>query len=115
MAIKKENQNVITLSIGMIILLAILFGTNPPARNALLTYMVFLAVSVFIYTRPRFQNLLIGIGKTNLGRAVFFGIFFGGIYWAITRFVPLLSLGLLRLPGSIGSGMQLFIVIMVVY
>lgn len=113
MAIKKENQNVITLSIGMIILLAILFGTNPPARNALLTYIVFLAVSVFIYTRPRFQTLLIGIGKTNLARAIFFGVFFGGIYWAITRFVPLLSLGLLRLPGSIGTGLELFIVVIV--
>ena len=111
--LKKESKNVRMLAVGFIIALVFLFGTNPPARNNLLTYILFFGLSFFIYGLPSVQKHIIGISQKNLGRSIGFGFLAGGGYYLLAKIVPGLSLGLPILPNAIGDGLTFFLVVVV--
>lgn len=98
---------------GFIIGLAILFGTNPPARNNVLIYLIFLIVSLLIYRTTTFQRVIIGIDGKNAFLTILFGLGAGLAYFFLTKFLPGLSLGVPLLPNAIGDSLKLIIVVII--
>lgn len=108
----KENRNVINLIVGFAFLLLFLAAINPLSRPPLYLYIAFLAVSLLVYSSRQYQKVLIGLkGGSNFFRSLFLAIFIGGVFYASTRLIPGLSLGLPILPNAISDQLKLFIIV----
>lgn len=111
--VQNDNKNVIRVIIGMAFLLSFLFVINPVSRSAISIYLLFLIVSLVVYSIKSFQKDLIGINLKNIGRVF---ILAGGLsiaYYIITKYVPGLSLALPLLPNAISDQLKFFIVVFV--
>lgn len=111
--IKQESKNAIRLIVGLLLLLAIIFGTNPPSRNAMLTYVVFLIVAFFIYSSNVYQKFIVGISKNNLIKSILSGAIFGVLFVVLTRILPGFSLGYPLLPNTIGDQLRFGIIVFI--
>ena len=110
---KKENGRLISVIIGLILILAILWATNPPAKDALGAYLIFSGVAFFIYRFSSFRNKLIGIRTDNVVPSLGWALLLGGGFWLSTKFIPGFSMGLPLLPGAIGDTFKFVIIILI--
>lgn len=113
MAEQKTLRNVSRFIIGLVLVLAIIYGTNPPSRNTMLTYAVFLVASFVVYNSRIYQRFLIGLGTKKLLTSIIVGSSVAGGFYLLTRFLPGFSLGLPLLPNSISDQLKLIIVVFV--
>lgn len=111
MAEKKENGRVLAVLMGFIFILAILWATNPPAKDALGAYLIFGGVTWFVYRFSSFKDKLIGIKTSNVGVSLGWALLFVGGFWILTKIFPGFSLGLPLTPQAIGDNLRFVIVI----
>lgn len=112
--IEPRNRNIRFVIIGLSIILAFLFVIIPDVRVAVGINLIFLGIAFFIYSTREFQDDLIGIPKfISMGSliAVGWGILFTGGFYLITLFLPFFSLAFPRLPASIGSSLEFFMIV----
>ncbi len=112
--IEPRNRNIRFIIIGLAIILAFLFVIVPEVRVAVAFNFIFLGISFFIYSTREFQDDLIGIPKflsMDSLIAVGWGILFTGGFFILTSFVPFFTLAFPRVPASIGSSLEFFMIV----
>jgi len=107
---KALNAVVILMSITAVILVILIAGNNS-LLSLLSVYIGMLVISITIYNQKQFQPHLIGLGRKNLGRSLFFAFLLAGIFFLITRLIPGFSIGLPRVPQTIAQDLRNFIVL----
>lgn len=112
---KKEIKNIVTFTIGSLILLLLIFVAIPPSQGAMGVYLFGLIIALVVYNNKTLQNDLFGISfKGNkLIKSIVYGIIFGAVFLLATALVPGLSLGLPLLPNAISDNIRLFVIIFV--
>jgi len=111
--IKPDNRRTRTLLVGLIIVLGIIWATNPPAKTALSTYLVISGICFFVYSFTRFRQSLIGIKTANAFPAVIWAGVLGGGFWLALKLVPGLSLGLPVVPNALADTMKFLVIVAV--
>jgi len=81
--------------------------------QVLAVYIAMVGISILAYRTkdPKFSSNLIGLGRKNLGRAVFLAVVVGGVFFLVTKLVPGFSIGTIRLPQSIGDTIRNIVVL----
>lgn len=108
---KKESKNVKILLWASIILIGVLWGTNPPAKDALGAYLIFSVIGVFAYTFSDFRNKLIGINTKNIIFSAMLALGLGALFLLATKIIPGLSVGIPILPNAISDSLRFIIVV----
>ena len=111
--IKTENNNVIKVGFGFLFLLVFLYVINPLSSRALTIYFFLTLASIFVYRSGEFQQSLIGTGKRNLGRSIFYGLLLGAIFILVTKFIPGFSLGVPTLPQAVSDELKFLIIVFI--
>ena len=124
MAEEKKLKRTLTFITFFMILLAIVFVTNPPdVKSVILSYIVLLGVALLIYrTRDRgLKKALIPLSFKNafntkpggFGRSLAWSLSIVTILFFLLKFAPGFSLGLPILPGAISDNLRFFIIVLV--
>ncbi len=111
--IKSENRNALNLGVGMFIILAIIYGTSPPARDNMLTYMVMSIASVIVYSIAYYQSTLFGVGKKNLVKSLLWAIIVSIGFYLATSLIPAFSIGLPLVPNSVADSLKFWIIVII--
>lgn len=122
MADRKKIAKTATIILGLIIIFALLYITNPPdVQKILITYSLLLGVSFLVYKFSAFKDKLIPLNLKGItsfkpgtsGRAIGYGVISIAAFFFATRFVPGLSLGLPVVPAAISDTFRFFTIIFI--
>lgn len=110
--VNSDNKNVLRAIFAYAFILAFFF-LNPSTRTAVSINLVFLLISLFVFSSKIYQNSVIGIKTSNFFSSLIFGALVGGGFYILTRFLPALSLGLPLLPNTISDQVKFIIVVII--
>jgi membrane protease YdiL (CAAX protease family) len=110
MAIEKSNKNVRNIAVGVLFVLALFWLINPLTRFALGIYLVFLGVSILIYSLRDYQRELVGISSRNLIKSFIWSGLVSFGFFLVTRFIPSFSILYPQLPNAVSDNLRVFII-----
>lgn len=111
--VTKENGNVRILSVGFLFILSFFYFVNPLTRTALGIFMIFLGITILIYSLKDYQGTLIGITKKSLGKSIFIASVVSVVFFIVAKLVPAFSVLYPNLPNAVSDQLRWFTVILI--
>jgi membrane protease YdiL (CAAX protease family) len=111
--VEKSRKTTASVIIGTLLLLAVVIATSPPIFDKLIPYIILLSISYMTYLISPFMRYASTIsfkGESAI-RAASWGVVFGVGFYALTRFVPGLSIGIPTLPAAISDSLESVIIV----
>ena len=96
---------------AVLIFLALLVTNNNTLLTNLAIYMALLLVSISAYRNSDFQPYLFGLGGKNFVKSITYALGIGLSFFFILKLLPFGSIGLPRLPQTIGENIRYIVIL----